>query len=227
MGKAIALALAGEGCRVVIAGRREANLREVVKTWGREPAIISRTVDVADRESVNALFAWAADALGPIDILINAAGINTAKRSMADMPPELWDQVLATNATGAYNCIHAVLPQMRTQQDGLIINLSSIGGKRSSMLGGVAYCASKFAMAALGTAVALEEGKNGIRVTNVYPGEVDTPLLEHRPTAVSDAHRARILRPDDVASMIVAIAKLPPRVHVPELVIKPVWQDYA
>ena len=227
IGRAIALALAAEGCRVVIAGRRDDKLHEVSAEWRGEPAILTHAVDVADRTSVNALFEWAAANLGPIDLLVNAAGINTAKRTMAEMPPEMWDRVLAINATGAYNSIHAVLPQMRTRHDGLIINISSVGGKRASMLGGVAYCASKFAMTALGTAVALEEAVNGIRVTNIYPGEVDTPLLEHRPKPVTEEHRARCLRPDDVAAMVVAIAKLPPGVHVPELVIKPVWQDYA
>ena len=82
-------------------------------------------------------------------------------------------------------------------------------------------------MTALGTAAALEEGKNGIRVTNIYPGEVDTPILKNRPTPVSDEHRARILQPDDVAAAVMMIALLPPRAHVQELVIKPTWQEYS
>jgi NADP-dependent 3-hydroxy acid dehydrogenase YdfG len=212
---------------VAIAGRREDALRETAQLCQGEPAMLSHAVDVADRDSVNQLFAWAAGALGPIDLLVNAAGINTAKRMMADMPPATWDQVMAINATGAYNCIHAVLPQMRERRDGLIINISSVAGKRASMLGGVAYSASKFAMTALGTAVALEEGQHGIRVTNIYPGEVDTPILQHRPSPITEAHRAKILRPESVAEMVLAVAQLPPQAHVPELVIKPVWQDYA
>lgn len=227
MGRAMALAFAAEGCRVAIAGRREDKLHKVAAAWPGESAILTHPVDVADRQSVSQLFAWAAKALGPIDILVNGAGINVARRYLADMPPELWDEVMAVNATGAYNCLHAVLPQMRARGDGLIVNISSVAGKRSSMLGGVAYCASKFAMTALGTAAALEEGKHGIRVTNIYPGEVDTPILENRPKPVSDEHRARCLRPEDVAAMVIAVAKLPPLAHVPELVIKPVWQDYA
>src|SRR4029079_1583930 len=98
---------------------------------------------------------------GPIDILINNAGINTPRRTMADMPPETWDQVMQTNATGAYNCMYAVLPQMRARCDGLIVNMDSISGVRASVLGGVAYCASKFAVTALGTAVGLGEGGEG------------------------------------------------------------------
>jgi NADP-dependent 3-hydroxy acid dehydrogenase YdfG len=227
IGQAIAVALAKAGVQVAIAGRREEALRETAKLWQGTPAMLTHTVDVADRNSVNQLFVWAEGALGPIDILVNAAGINTAQRMMADMPPATWDQVMAINATGAYNCIYAVLPQMRTRRDGLIINISSVAGKRASMLGGVAYSASKFAMTALGTAVALEEGQHGIRVTNIYPGEVDTPILQHRPKPITTEHRAKILRPESVAEMVIAVAQLPPQAHVPELVIKPVWQDYA
>lgn len=227
MGRAIALALATEGCRVAIAGRQEDKLRQVAAASKSTTPILTHAVDVADRQSVNGLFAWAADKLGPIDVLVNAAGMNTAKRTIADLPPEMWDAVLAVNATGAYNCIYAVLPQMRSRKRGLIINISSVAGKRAGKLGGVAYCASKFAMTALGTAVALEEAANQIRVTNIYPGEVDTPLLEHRPIPVSDEHRARCLRPEDVAEMVVALVKLPAHIHVPELVIKPIWQEYA
>ncbi len=118
------------------------------------------------------------------------------------MLPEQWDQMMAINATGAYNCMHAVLPQMRERHDGLIMNISSIAGKRAANLGGIAYCASKFAMTALGTAVGLEEANNGIRVTNIYPGEVETPILEQRPEPVSQERRAAMLQPEDVAACV-------------------------
>src|SRR5262245_4925775 len=178
IGRGIALAFAREGCRVAVAGRREDALRQTATLWKGEPAMLWRPADVADRSSVADLFSWAARELGPIDILVNAAGINIQRRSMAALDPADWDALLAVNATGAYNCLHAVLPGMRERRDGLIINISSTAGKRAALLGGVAYNASKFAMTALGTTVALEEGKNGIRVTNVYPGEVNTPILD-------------------------------------------------
>jgi NADP-dependent 3-hydroxy acid dehydrogenase YdfG len=75
--------------------------------------------------------------------------------------------------------------------------------------------------------VANEENKNGIRVTNVYPGEVNTPILDNRPTPVSDEHKAAILQPEDVAALVVTIACLPPRAHVAELIIKPTRQEYV
>jgi NAD(P)-dependent dehydrogenase (short-subunit alcohol dehydrogenase family) len=227
IGQAIALALAREGCRVAIAGRREDKLREAAAEWKGDPPIITHTVDVADRASVGELFRWADRELGKVDILVNGAGINTPKRLMSDMPAESWDEVLAINATGAYNCIAAVLPQMRSRTDGLIININSISGHRASMLGGVAYSASKFALTALSTAVALEEGRNGIRVTSICPGEVDTPLLRRRPVAVSPENLARILQPADVAEAVLMVCCLPPRAHVHEMIIKPTFQDFA
>lgn len=227
IGLGIARAMAEAGCRVAIAGRREEVLQGAVASSPVEPAMLHHTVDVADRESVKQLVAWAGQQLGRIDILVNSAGTNIRNRTMAEMTPEQWDQVLAINATGAYNCMYQVLPQMRERRDGLIINISSIAGKRASALGGIAYAASKFAMTALGTAVSNEDNKNGIRVTNVYPGEVDTPILENRPKPVSDEHRASILKPEDFGGLAVAIAALPPRAHVPEIIVKPTSQEYV
>lgn len=227
IGLGIARAFAAEGCRVLIAGRREDKLREAAAAWQEEPPLLVHAVDVSDRQSVASLFAWADEQLGQIDILVNSAGVNIRTRSMAQMSPEQWDQVLAINATGAYNCMYAVLPQMRARRDGLIINISSVAGKRALTLGGVAYCASKFAMTALGTAVANEDAPNGIRVTNIYPGEVNTPILENRPEPVSDERKAAMLQPEDLGALAVTIACLPARAHVPELIIKPTLQQYV
>jgi NADP-dependent 3-hydroxy acid dehydrogenase YdfG len=226
IGLGVALALAREGCRVAIAGRRLEVLKEAAASWTSQPPILYQACDVADRADVEKLFGWAGRELGQIDILVNAAGINLKNRLMSNMTPPDWDRVLAINASGVYHTMYAVLPQMRQRRDGLIVNISSISGKRAAAIGGVAYNASKFAVAALGTSVANEEAPNNIRVTTIYPGEVDTPILEHRPQPVSAERRAKMLLPEDVADLVVAIAKLPPRAHVPELVIKPTGQEY-
>jgi NADP-dependent 3-hydroxy acid dehydrogenase YdfG len=108
----------------------------------------------------------------------------------------------------------------------LIVNISSTSGKRAHPLAGVAYAASKFGMAALGLGLAAEEKDSGVRVSNIYPGEVDTPILEARPEPLSDEHRRSILKPEDVAAAVVFVASLPAHVSVPELVIKPTTQLY-
>jgi NADP-dependent 3-hydroxy acid dehydrogenase YdfG len=227
IGLGAAVALAREGCRVAIAGRRREVLEQAAATWKGQPPILFHACDVADRASVGKLFAWANQQLGRIDILVNAAGVNLKNRMMANMQPPDWDRVMAINASGVYHAMYAVLPQMRERRDGVIINISSISGKRAAALGGVAYNASKFAVAALGISVANEEIPHNIRITTIYPGEVDTPILEHRPQPVTAERRAKMLLPEDVAEMVVAVAKLPPRAHVPELIIKPTAQEYV
>ena len=227
IGRAIALAFASEGCRVAISGRRQDKLDAVAADYRGKYPILTHTVDVADRASVDALFAWAAKELGPIDILVNNAGINLPKRLMSELAPEDWDRLIGVNATGAYNCLRAVLPQMRAREDGLVINISSISGKRAGVLGGVGYNASKFALSALATTVAVEEGHRHIRISSILPGEVETPILEHRPVPVSAERRAQILQPEDIAAAALMIALLPARAHVPELVIKPTVHEYV
>jgi NAD(P)-dependent dehydrogenase (short-subunit alcohol dehydrogenase family) len=226
IGEGIALALAAEGCRVAIAGRREDKLREVAARSKTGPPMLIHPVDVADRASVEELFRWAEAELGQIDILVNSAGINSLHRVMADIEPETWDKVMRINTTGVFDCIRCVLPAMRKRRNGLIVNICSTAGKRASMLGGVAYCSSKFAVSALSATIALEEGKNGIRVTSVCPGEVETPILEGRPVKPTPEHRAKMLQPEDVAAAVLMIACLPPRAHIAELIIKPVVQDF-
>jgi NAD(P)-dependent dehydrogenase (short-subunit alcohol dehydrogenase family) len=226
IGLGIARAFAAEGCQVAVSGRRESTLREAAASWTRKPPLLFHSCDVADQESVRQLFEWANRELKQINILVNAAGVNIKTRKMSEMTPEQWNYVMAANATGAYYCMREVLPQMQQRRDGLIVNISSISGKRATALGGVAYSASKFAMAALGTAVANENTQTGVRITNVYPGEVNTPILEHRPNPVSDAQKAAMLQPDDVGQLVLAIALLPPRAHIPEVIIKPVHQEY-
>jgi len=226
IGEACALAFAQAGCRVAIAGRDEGKLKNVAANGNGSHPIRFRSADVSDREQAFALIDWATRTLGQIDILVNCAGINIVNRTMAKIDPADWDQLLKVNTTGAFNTMYATLPQMRERKDGLIINISSVAGLRANPLGGVAYNASKFAMTALGTSVGVEERNNGIRVTNVYPGEVETPILDKRPVPVSAEHRARILQPEDLAGMILAVAELPSRAHVPDLVIKPTTQDY-
>ena len=227
IGRAAAESLAQEGCRVVIAGRGKERLQEVVDAWSGPGNMAFRTADVSQRADVQSLVEWSTRHLGRIDLLVHSAGINVAPRRMADLDPDDWDQVLAVNATGAYNCLVAVLPQMRQRRDGHIINIVSIAGKRASELGGVAYNAAKFAQTALGLSTSLEHRDLGIRVTNVYPGEVDTPILDDRPVPVTDEHRARILKPQDFGHMVVWLASLPARVHVSELTIKPTTQAYV
>jgi NAD(P)-dependent dehydrogenase (short-subunit alcohol dehydrogenase family) len=227
IGLGIATALAQEGCRVAITGRNRQRLLDAAAGFPGQPPLLTHPCDVADRADVERLFQRLDVELGPLDILVNSAGINVSRRLMAELDPADWDRMVAINATGSFNCIRAALPGMRARRSGLIVNISSIAGKRAMRLAGVGYCASKFALTALGMAVGLEERANGIRVSNIYPGEVNTPILAQRPTPVPPERLAQMLQPEDIAACVLCIAKLPPRVLVPELVITPLYQEYA
>ena len=226
IGAGIAKALAEEGCKVTIGGRRIEPLNELASAIPSEHSVRAHVVDVSDDDSVTAFFKDVRDNVGEVDILVNSAGINIQKRTMAEMVPEDWHRVMEINGSGAYRCMYQVLPEMRKRRDGIVINISSVAGKRALTLGGIAYCASKFAMTALGTAVSNELRDEGVRITNVYPGEVNTPILENRPVPVTQEHKDSILQPEDLASVIVSICKLPPRANVPEIVIKPTKQEW-
>ena len=178
IGAAVARALADAGCQVAITGRRQEALDTVTGNYNGDVPIIARTSDVADRDTVNAFFGWATEELGHIDILVNSAGINTPVRSVAKLDPANWDQLIAVNLTGAYNCIHAVLPGMCEQADGVIVNISSVAGIRAVPIGGVAYNASKFAVVAFNEVLAHENRNRGVRFACVCPPVVATPLLD-------------------------------------------------
>jgi NADP-dependent 3-hydroxy acid dehydrogenase YdfG len=226
IGLGVALALAREGCRVAIIGRNLEKLNQAAATYQGAAAILARRCDIANRADVEQLVAWAIEQLGPLDIVVNSAGINVVKRKMCELDPADFDRILAINCTGFYNMLYAVLPGMRQRHDGLIVSISSVAGKRALPLAGPAYAASKFAATALGAAVGLEERPNGIRITNIYPGEVDTPILDQRPVPVPAEKKARMVHPEDIAACVVAIAQLPAHVIVPELIITPTYQEY-
>ncbi|MCL4859230.1 MAG: SDR family NAD(P)-dependent oxidoreductase [Caldilineaceae bacterium] len=227
IGQAIAKAFAQAGANVVITGRRLDKLNETVAAIGGENPVHAYAVDVADREEVNKLAGWATERFGQVDILVNNAGVNVVKRQVAELEPDAWDYILAVGATGVFNTVHAILPQMRARQDGLIILISSLAGVRPAPLGGAAYSAAKHAANAFMKVLSVEEKDNGIRATIIAPGEVNTPLLDDRPVKVSDEHKARILQPADVAAAAIFVASLPPHAHVPELLIKPVTQLFV
>jgi len=227
VGLGIAKALANEGCRVAIAGRTADKLRAAAAEHKGAPPILHKACDVSNRDEVADLVEWFEAQLGPVGILVNSAGINVARRAVAELDPADWDRMMAANASGAFYAIHAVLPGMRRRGAGLIVNICSIAGRRALKLGGIGYCASKFAMSALGAGVNLEERERGIRVTTIYPGEVNTPILQQRSVPVPEDKKAQMLQPEDIAALVVAIAKLPDRVMVPELVITPRYQEWA
>src|SRR5262249_46627468 len=148
--QAIAMSLDDVGLRVALVGRDRSKLEETLAKLsqaGQEAALVA-PCDVADRAAVATLAQRVLGALGGIDVLVCNAGTNVRKRSLEALDPADWDQMIATNLTGAYNLVHAFLPSMRARGTGPVVQICSISGKRASVLGGAGYSASKFGQAA-------------------------------------------------------------------------------
>ncbi len=227
IGLAVAKSFLEAGASVAISGRNQEKLEKARQELDAGDRLTCHALDVSQSEQVQKVAQEVTAKQGRIDILVNNAGTNLKDRLFRQLTPEGWDRLVRTNLDGAFYCIYSVLPYMLEKKDGIIVNVSSIAGKRANPLGGTAYSASKFGMTSLGLCLGIEEKDSGIRVTNIYPGEVDTPILEMRPNPVSEEHRQRILQPEDVAAAIVFVCTLPPRASVPELVIKPTTQAFA
>jgi NADP-dependent 3-hydroxy acid dehydrogenase YdfG len=227
IGLAVARKFLEQHARVAITGRNEAKLRCAAEALEGGDRLTHHACDVTDPAQVQALVGHVVGRFGPVDVLVNNAGLNVKERTLRQLTPESWSRLIRANLDGAFYCIHAVLPAMLQRRDGLVINVSSIAGKRAGPLGGAAYAAAKFGMSALGICLAAEEKDSGVRVSNIYPGEVNTPILEERPTPVTAEQRQKMLQPEDVAAAVLFVAMLPPHVSVPELVIKPTGQLYV
>ena len=220
IGLGIAKAFDLEGATVAIAGRTESKLVDAIAGT----SMLARVCDASDREQVAGLLDWFGQEVGQIDILAFCAGVNVPKRSFSDMVPEDFDEIIRINLTGAFNCIYPVLEQMRERKDGLIFNVTSIAGIQTMPVVGVQYSISKTAQTCLGNFANFEGLPEGVRLTNVFPGETNTPILENRPSPPPMDQRENMVYPEDIAAMVLAVAKLPKRAVVPELIVTTTYQ---
>lgn len=202
IGRAAALRFATDGAMVVVCGRNLDTLGETctqaLQGGGRvEPYC----ADVTDSRAVTEMVEQITNRFGMIDILVNNAGQALAK-PVLDTTEAEWKSILEVNLLGTVNCCRAVLPSMIAAREGVIINISSVLGKKA--IGSMAaYCASKFAVMGFTQSLAEETKDLGIRVHALCPGATDTPL--HR-GIVGDEVAARAMPPDRVAELILAIA---------------------
>jgi NAD(P)-dependent dehydrogenase (short-subunit alcohol dehydrogenase family) len=218
VGRAIALRFASEGWRVALVGRRIEPLAETAAAAGADDGRVALfSCDVSVSDSVAAMGAEVLARFGEIDVLVNAAGINVTHRSFHALSLDDWHAVLATNLHGAYYCVRAFLPAMRTRKTGTIININSDVGKVARDLAGPAYVASKFGLMGLTQQINAEERSHGVRACSICPRDVNTPLLDKRPQPPSAEARSRMLQPEDLADCAWLVATLPSRAVVDEI----------
>ena len=221
IGEGGAVALAEAGVKVVLSGRRQDKLEEVARRCGANASI--EVLDVSNKEAVFEVAERIIQNHGKIDILVASAGINMKERNWHNVSLEDWDSVIRIDLDGAFYCCKAVLPSMKEQGDGLIINISSWAGKHVSIVTGPAYTAAKHAMNAMNESLNMENCQFGIRACAICPGEVATPILDNRPIPVSEEDRSKMVQSEDCGDVIRFLAELPPHVCINDLTISPTW----
>lgn len=229
IGWATARALAAQGGLVTVTGRREARLNDLAGRIGADRAL-AVPGDIVRRSDVDAVIDRTIDAFGRIDILVNNAGVMLLSL-VGDRLVDEWDRMIDINVKGLLYGVAAVLPQMKKQGSGHIVNVGSVAGRRPFPTGTI-YSATKFAVRAISAGLRNElSPTDGIRVTDVEPGVVDTELLDHISDQDSVAAFAErwgqkvMLQPEDIANAIVYAVSQPQHVNVNEILVRPTEQE--
>ncbi|MCF3130348.1 SDR family oxidoreductase [Streptomyces olivochromogenes] len=223
IGAAGARRLAADGHRVVLGARRTDRLEHLVKEiHAAGGTAMFRSLDVTDAADVHAFVAAARAAYGRVDVLVNNAGIMPLSRLDAGRTDE-WDRMIDVNLRGVLHGIAAVLPVMREQGGGHVVNIASVGAYEVSPTA-VVYCATKFAVRALSEGLR-QESDGSVRVTVVSPGVTDSELVDHladpEARALMRTYRAVSLPAETIADAIAYAVAQPPEVDVNEIVVRP------
>ncbi|MCP8969519.1 3-ketoacyl-ACP reductase [Ectobacillus ponti] len=211
IGRAAAIALAKEGVNIGLIGTTMANLEKVANELEQYDVNVSAAVaDVSNLEAVQDAVAHIREDLGPIDILINNAGIAKFGGFM-ELDPSEWERIIQVNLMGVYYTTRAVLPEMMERKTGDIINISSSAGQRAAAATS-AYSASKFAVFGLTESLMMEARKYNIRVSALAPSTVATELaVENK---LTDGNPEKVMQPEDLAEFMVAQLKMNPRIFI-------------
>lgn len=227
LGEATAQRLASSGAKLMLAARRQDRLEKLVDTIAQAGGIATyRVTDVTDRAQVEALAQETLKTYGRIDVLINNAGLMPLS-PLDQGKVEEWDRMIDVNIKGVLYGIAAVLPTLRQQHAGHIINVSSVAGHKVFPSSAV-YCATKYAVKAISEGLRLES-RGEIRVTNVSPGAVSTELTQtitDQDTAAGMHALYKIaIEPDAIARAIAFAIEQPGDVNINEMIIRPTQQE--
>lgn len=225
IGRSAAIMMAEAGAKVIVAGRTLSKVEEVQKEIESAGGIAEAiSLDVGDEAGVQEAVKGILDRYGRVDVLVNNAGHSSAHRMLLTTSSDELKGVMESNLYGTVFCSQAVVPAMKEQKEGTIINVSSMAGLGGSTLAGMAYSAAKSAVINFTGFLNAELKNTGIRSSVVIPGEVDTPILVGRPVPPSSESRATMVTAEDTAEAIFLIANLPQRASIPQLVIRPTYQ---
>lgn len=222
IGRACAITFARAGARVALTGRRRSQLEETAAAMegGASPPLIV-PADVTDIDSVTAAHAAVVKGLGDPVVLVNSAGGNATRRHWANLAPKSASEVIDLDLKAMFYVTLAVLPAMRARGGGSIIHIASQAGVSLQTVSGPSYSASKHGVVGMSASLNAEEGINGIRSICISPGEVETPILDTRPSPPSAAERKLMLQPEDVAETALFCVGLPARACATEITLLP------
>jgi NAD(P)-dependent dehydrogenase (short-subunit alcohol dehydrogenase family) len=217
IGKEVAIRLLQAGAQVSLVSRNPDRILSELPAGSNAKGY---AIDLGDISQVGAKIQAIVADMGGVDIVINNAGMAYIGE-LIDMPLAEWQKLFDLNLTSVFQSLQAVLPSMRSQKHGTIINVASVAGKQGFPNWG-AYCASKFALLGLTQAIAAEEQPHGIKVMSICPGSVDTPLWDTLGDKVPPSfNRAAMLRPATVAESIMTLVNLPNDAIINELMLMP------
>lgn len=230
LGRAVALRFADQGIPVALVGRSGAALRQVAaEVHSRNARAVALTADLSDSAALTGLVGSAASQLGGIGVLVNAAATDVPGRA-EDLDLDEWNHVVAVNLTAPFVLARSVMPYMRQEGGGLIVNISSVAGRRG-WANASAYCSTKFALTGLTQSLAAEGREDGIRVCVLYPGAMATnwgtfdPEQRPDPAGTVDTDPADALDPATVADLIVWMATTPGQPVLNEVTITPLREQ--
>lgn len=217
IGKAIAVALADAGAKIVLAARTPQTVEDVAAEL-RETGANATAVptDVTDVDAVQNLVQRTLETYQNLDILINNAGSGKFG-TVADFDPSDWDNVINSNLKGVYLCAKYALPHLLAQGEGQIVNVLSIAAK-VAFPASSAYCAAKAGALALTKVLAAEVRDQNIRVTAVLPGSVETPFWDDIP---QHPDFEKMLKPEHVANAVLSVCQQPIGMVTEEIVVMP------
>jgi NAD(P)-dependent dehydrogenase (short-subunit alcohol dehydrogenase family) len=222
VGQATAIALAEAGWNVALLGRREDALRATATLAEKHGTRVTvHPCDIGDSSAVEAVGQKILVEFGSVQALVNSAGTNAPKRALEVLSLEDYHAMMNANLHGAYYCVQAFLSAMRAAGTGTIVNVVSDAGKQASPKAGPAYVMSKFGMAGLTQSINAEERPRGIRACAIFPGDIDTPLLNKRPVIPDAAAREKMMQPADIAACILLCIQLPARTVIEEMLVRP------
>ena len=221
VGQAIAIALVKQGWRVALVGRRAETLQQTAKLTASGGQVLICPCDIGDSAAVERMAKQVLAEFKEVEVLVNSAATNVPRRLLEVLSIDDYHEMIKTNLNGAYYCVQAFLPQMRARRSGTIVNIISDAGKQASPKSGPGYVMSKFGLTGLTQSINAEERGNGIRACGIFPGDIDTPLLDRRPQPPTAEARRKMLQSEDIAECALLAINLPARALVEEIVIRP------